>query len=143
MNLMRDVAGYPGLRIDSGGVVWNGKKRMPTTNVQDRHGVSMLAIYTGDDFVPIWDIMSNAFYDGGLILPRDGNFFNCHKSGIVEVKHVSFDVITDTDDIRWIWWMYCRGLRCSEILEATKWSDKFRVDDIKNVVRDVLVQGIR
>ena len=143
MSLMRDVAGYPGLKIDAEGVVWTGKKRVPTTNVQDRHGITMIAVLHSDDFLPIWDLMSRAWYDGGLILPRDGNFFNCRKSGIVHVEHVSFDVITDTDDIRWIWWMYSRGLRCAEILEATKWSDKYSVDDIRNVVRDVLVQGIR
>lgn len=140
---MRDVAGYPGLKIDAEGVVWNHKKKCPTTNVQDRHGITLIAIYTGDDFLPIWDLMARAWYDGGLILPRDGNFFNCRKSGIVHVEHVSSDAITDTDDIRWIWLLYCRHLRCAEILEATKWSDKYKVDDIKNVVRDVLVQGIR
>jgi hypothetical protein len=103
----------------------------------------MIAILWNNEFVTIWELMSIAYYDGGLILPRDGNFFNCRKSGIVHVEHVSFDAINDTDDIRRIWWMYCRGLRCAEILEATKWSDRLKIEDIKTVVRDVLVQGIR
>ena len=143
MKLMREVAGYPHLRIDAEGVVWIGAKRIPTTNVQDRHGISMIAILQNDEFLPIWDLMSKAYYDGGLILPRDGNFFNCRKSGIVHVEYMSSDAITDTDDIRRIWWMYCLGLRCAEILEEMKWTDKYTVEDIKNVVRDVLVQGIR
>ena len=151
MKLMREVAGYPHLRIDAEGVVWIGAKRIPTTNVQDRHGISMIAILWNNEFVTIWELMSIAYYDGGLILPRDGNFFNCRKSdlfncrksGIVHVEYMSSDAITDTDDIRRIWWMYCLGLRCAEILEEMKWTDKYTVEDIKNVVRDVLVQGIR
>jgi hypothetical protein len=143
MKLMRDVPGYPELRIDSEGVVWQMGKRVITTNVDSKHGIRMLAIVHGEDLVPVWRLVASAYYEDQLVLPRDGNFMRFQVSNLVEVKQLSSRAIIDIEEIQLIWWMYCRGLRCAEIREEAKWGNKYKVEDIKSVVRDILTQGIR
>ena len=143
MKLMRDVPGYPELRIDSEGVIWMLGKRVPTTNIESKHGIRMIAIMHNEEIIPVWRLVASAFYAEKLVLPRDGNFMHFRVSNLVEIKQLSFKSIVDIEEIQLIWWMYCRGLRCAEILEEAKWVGRYKVDDIKNVVRDIVVQGIR
>jgi len=141
---MKTIYGLPDYTINKDGIVRLGMKRVPTSNVEDVNGIYHLAYEIEGRIMQVREIVSIAYHNGVLLLPRDGNFFNWNEHNQIVVKEISYDGIRgENEDITFIWWMYHRSFTCEMIACERRVAGKYNRDIVYSVIKNILVQGIR
>jgi len=138
----RPISWAPDLTIDRNGVVWNGHVRVPTTGLLSQHGVKQLAVNIDGEPVVVWRLLATIWYEGRMILPRDGNAMNYHADNTIDLKSVSSLKISDPDEILKIWVKYCEGICCWQLAEKTG-IHLYSRDEFYGLIKDILIAGIR
>lgn len=141
---MKTIYGLPDYTISKDGIVRLGAKRIPTSNVEDSNGVYHLAYEIEDRIMQVRELISIAYFGGRLLLPRDGNFFNWNEHNQIAVEALTdYRMLSNGEDITFMWWMYHRSFTCEMIASEKKLGGKYSRDVVFSVIRDVMVLGIR
>jgi hypothetical protein len=119
------------------------RKKLPHATVNSRYGLVYLSCWFEGQHQIIWRLMSSAFYDGRVILPRDGNFLNWKAENTVILETVSSKRITEVLEIHAVWYWYQKcGVPCRNIAEQSGLI-RYGEQDFRSLVKDILVAGIR
>jgi len=131
------------LTIDTNGIVWDGDKRYPSTSVyrRDKSMIYSGIVVEGQTFL-IWKLLSKIWYENRLILTRSGSLSSWKADDTFPLVSVSSNVITDPEEIHWIWMNYCMGVPCRDMARKTGLVAYCREDFVR-LVKDVLIGGIR
>lgn len=144
--MRRPLPSHPGHEIDHDGTVWSvsGKKatKLPHGANTNRLGTVHLTVKIGGREHLIWPLLGRVIHEGGLILPRDGNFLNLRLENTVALRLISSDKITDPDEIHLIWRLYCSGVTCA-LMAGVSGLIGYWDEDFRNLIKDVLWAGIR
>jgi hypothetical protein len=141
---MKYVVGFPDYSISADGIVRLGMKRIPTSNIEDANGIFMLAYEIGSQILPVREALSLAFHGGKLLLPTDGNFFNwnTHNQTVIDGAYSARDE-QKCGDITFIWWLHKRSFTCEMIASEKRLMGRHKRIDVFNIIRDVMIAGIR
>ena len=142
----REIGAWaPGLTIDKNGAIWTGHIRVQTVTTESRFGVAILSVDIGDKRYDVWKILSQAWYDGAVLLTRTGTMLSFKADQTIALKSVtrsSTKVISDPDEIQLAWQKYNQGISCWELAEKTGLIFYTR-DEFVSLIKDILVAGIR
>lgn len=146
--LKRELRSFPGWQIGKDGAVFRPNSRTPEP-LEVRNG-----IYTGRLTVKIdgsWHrldaLLSQAFYESKLIVPRDGNLLDLRAKNIVVIEKLptfegEFRKL-DIDKVQWIWHLYeAKQTRVTFLAEASGLSH-FATTDFLQIIKAILYAGIR
>lgn len=147
----REIGAWaPGLTIDKNGRIWKGHMSIYTVTTQSRFGVSIASVDIGSPEsgykrYDVWKILSQAWYEGAVLLTRTGNMLCFNSDQTIAIKSVtraSTKVISDPDEIQLVWQKYNEGVSCWELAEKTGLIFYTR-DEFVSLIKDILVAGIR
>lgn len=148
MSLKRELRSHPGYRISKDGYVFRGQSHSPEP-IEARDGVytKRLTVLIEHQFHRIDALLSQTFYDGHLILPRDGNLMHLATNNVIVVKKLpAFDDPhrkLNVDRVQWIWHLYeYQKIRIGFLAEKSglpHYSD----DDFIAIIKTILFSGIR
>lgn len=128
--------------INYDGVVFHKAKKLPTTSMQSRKDIRMLAVEINGTKHFIWRLLSSVWEGNKLLLPRNGNFMRWEESNRIILRTLSSSDIQDADDIHAIWKAYqCDGVHCHQISERTKL--KYETNQYKRLIQDVFLASVR
>jgi len=134
----RPIDFAPAYKINYDGVVFLEKCVVPTTSIESRKGVQMLAVEINGAKYPVWKLMSIVWEGNRLLLPRDGNFMRWDEQNRIVLRELSSGAITDQDEIHKIWFDYqWRNRKCYEM------PHKYTVNQYHSLVCDVLYASVR
>jgi hypothetical protein len=115
--------------------------------VRDGKYQKQLTVRIGDIWERIDTLLSEAFYEGATVVPRDGNLMDLRAENVIAVKKLpafsSQYKYLDGDRLNWIWTCYEKyRIRVAFLAERTGLSH-FYPDDFVKIIRAVLTEGIR
>lgn len=147
----REITWAPGFSMDQKGQLFGppvkSKKGLttypilPTTSEQSKSGIRFLAYTIGEQNYFVWRLLSETWHGSKMILSRSGNPMKWDD--VITLEGLSSWVISDPEIIQFIWTVYCRGSSCLQISKIPMGPKLFTESEVKSVVRDILVSGIR
>ncbi len=114
---------------------------LPTTSEQAKSGVRFLAYTIEGQNYFVWRLLSETWYGSKLILSRQGD--PMRWDDIIVLQGLTSWVINDPDQIQFIWYLYCKGKTCLDISKVPMGPTLFTESEVKSVIKDILVSGIR
>lgn len=116
-------------------------KIMPTTSEVSKSGIRFLAYTIGDRNYFVWRLLSETWCGSKMIFSRNGD--PMQWSDIIVLQGLSSWVISDPDELQFIWTSYCRGMTCLQISKIPMGPKPYTESEVRSVVKDILVSGIR
>ena len=147
----REITWAPGYTMDQKGTLFGppvkSKKGLttypilPTTSEPSKSGLRFLAYTIGEKNYFVWRLLSETWHGSKMILSRSGNPMKWDD--VITLEGLSSWVISDPDVIQFIWTTYCKGSTCLQISKIPMGPQLFTESEVKSVIKDILVSGIR
>jgi hypothetical protein len=130
--------------IDQSGNVTKDGVKVPHGVKRSRLGVNCTSVRIDDEDFFIWRVLSDVFYNGKLILPRDANFLSWSPENTMILAKVSSNRIMGPEEIHAIWWHYQGPAKvtCAAMAEKSGLI-RYTESDFRMIIKDILYCGIR
>lgn len=146
--MTREVIKYPGYRLSRDGQVFFGTSQSPLPlEVRDGRYQKLLTVQIGQLWERVDLLLSETFYDGAIVVPRDGNMLDLRSGNVIAVKNVPTfkgDLKRlDGDRMQWIWNVYeYQKTRVLYLAEKTGLVH-FQDEDFVRILTAIMREGIR
>lgn len=147
----REITWAPGFSINQKGQLFGPPVKtkkgltvrpiLPTTSEQSKSGLRFLAYTIGEKNYFVWRLLSETWHGSKMILSRSGNPMKWDD--VITLEGLSSWVISDPDQIQFIWTTYCKGSTCLQISRIPMGPKLFTESEVKSLIKDILVSGIR
>jgi len=114
---------------------------LPTTSESSKSGLRFLAYTIGEKNYFVWRLLSETWHGSKMILSRSGNPMKWDD--VITLEGLSSWVISDPDVIQFIWTTYCKGSTCLQISKIPMAATPFTESEVRSLIKDILVSGIR
>lgn len=140
----RDITQAPGYEIDKNGHVFHlGKILYP--EIRNAPYGPRLTVEICQSWVPLHVIMSDVWYDGGVVLCRTGStmLFLAHICfALTKCPRLSSGEMPTPDQIRCVWHHYQQNnVRVSDLADAT--GLQWQTEDFLGLIKAILAASIR
>lgn len=146
--MTREIISAPGFRLSKDGQVFHGTSQSPLPlEVRDGRYQKLLTVRIGNQWERIDLLLSDTFYDGAVVVPRDGNMLDLRSGNVIAVRNLpAFKQEMkrlDGEKLQWIWTVYqfhqCRVLYLAEKTGLVH----FHEDDFIRILTAIMREGIR
>ncbi|TXH50306.1 MAG: hypothetical protein E6Q97_20765 [Desulfurellales bacterium] len=147
----REISWAPGFTMNQKGQLFgppektksgfSARPMLPTTSEVAKSGIRFLAYTIGDKNYFVWRLLSEVWYGSKMILSRNGD--PMRWDDIIVLQGLSSWVISDPEEIQFLWTMYCNGSTCLQLSKIPIAPKLYTESEIKSVIKDILVSGIR
>ena len=147
MSLTRSIPNAPQYTITRSGQVRhisNRAKDIPPVTHQAKYGLVHQCVFINDSRHYVWRLLRDIWYDGNLILARNGSLLNWDVENTFPLIRVSpFTTRLDADEIQLIWNQYqYHGTPCWNMGEKSGLL-YYSADEYKTCIRDILWNSVR
>jgi hypothetical protein len=147
----REISWAPGYTMDQKGRLFGppvktakgltSRPILPTTSEASKSGLRFLAYTIGEQNYFVWRLLSETWHNSKMILSRIGNPMKWDD--VRTLEGLSSGVINDPEVIQFIWCSYCKGMTCLQLSKLPMGPTLFTESEVKSVIKDILVSGIR
>lgn len=140
--MKRDLQHYPPYKIEKNGHVFLNGKQVPP---EVRPGVyqSRLTVQIGDSWIPVEQLLSNTWYGGTLLVPRNGCVLNFDEQNIIPLSKWPRLYDISTEKILWTWACYEKHRTPVHRLAEATGLHHWTTEDFTKLITEILVAGIR
>lgn len=144
--MKRIIPFAPQYSITRSGRVWQNRNSVPPFTQDGTYGLKHLCVRINEERHFIWRILSQVWYDNGLILTRDGGYLNWSEDNVFVVripeKSKWFDA-SKVGEIQWVWWCYQHERIWCHSMGERSGLLVYSVDEYKELIRAILISSVK
>lgn len=146
--MTREIIKAPGFRLSKDGQVFEGTSQSPLPlEVRDGRYQKLLTVQIGNQWERVDLLLSDTFYEGAIVVPRDGNMLDLRSGNVIAVRNLPTfkqDLKRlDGEKLQWIWTAYeYQKTRVLYLAEKTGLVH-FQDEDFVRILTAIMREGIR
>lgn len=142
--MKRTVPSFPQYTITKSGKIWRKQEAVVPLTHKDHHNLNHLAVRLNDSRQFVWKLLSETWYDGALILTRDGGLLNWDEDNTFRMKDCDEAInMFGVSRIQLIWWHYQHErIPCVSMSRETGLS-VYSVDEYRSLIEKILISSVR